>query len=1003
MSDRRVVLITQGGPETTAAVDLLTEWARYGLIHPFVSCAGDTQGAYVDIRGRGEPSSVFEILAPQDLELVRVVALSGPADGGTGGTSEMARRLKALAPEGLRVLEGRIWVAPGPDGDNGETRWSRAEDFFAPEADANLVLIPEDRQTEAKLAIPLTHEGSDRFAAHVATEVATALGMWSGMSEAPVDGMKGGTIGYGDAKVHLVRSFVRIAEIPAVTLSGATDHGGVLRVPSGAREAPYPRQATVSVQKRIESILRDRLVREASVDRPERVGMRQFLRVMARGTRDALRYLFTFSKDVVDAIRDTTGRIMQEAVGHDSVLRVVWRGMPSDVEEAPRTVDPEELMQSIRSRRMLEGGVLIDQQLWADMGKAVFASTDGGQMPEGMDPLKIKGRVVIVKEVGMITPDYGPTLADEIRADADESVPATLLGRLGSYIRRIERRSRRDFARLVEQSKRVIDVERIPALTLPGVVTTLLVTLAAVGLLLLTGFVDLVGITVMGRVARAWAWGGVTAVYALGLVLVTRTVAARHRSELPLTNGSEASALGDSGTEETDVKADERGLVAQIETAREVPSRLPGFMGALTAAILAGLAAWFGALVSGLFRTDAVAFGVSVALAVYASALAVVLDRKLPRSMESFRQVRMLAFFTMIYVAFGLVGLTARDSGWYGDRRPQGFVDLWIAEGVVALLIILLVAAMAFDSFRREKRARVRISDIERGITASVDTQWAAEEAFEQFVASAAAWAGIIWKPFGEVVDTDPVQRDSTAFDVLKAEARPFLLTPLGAMAMRERMMRELAKPGWLGQRYEAAVDAYRRRRAIETGEDPAAVLRPDQDPREVRTVRPDQRSEVSGRWRFVQDLLAGTYDRDLSRALAMSDYAQAAEWTFQREGTLEASEIGGEPLDRYLGAIVSKVDSEVSYIYFDHDSLPNAERSLKADLWWPSKLIDSPAGQAARTTSVSRLVNGDLAIMSVRHDSAGPYVAGDLFSKLPSADEDSDYEDSEPGEKPTL
>ena len=1013
MSDQRVVLITQGGSETSVAVDLLTEWARHGLVHPFVSCAGDPQGVYVDSQGCGEPSSVFEILGPQDLELIRVVALSGPAVGAPGGTPArvrgMVRQLKELAPEGLRVLETRIWVAPSPHGDGDESRWDAPEDFFDPAADANLVVIPEDRQTEAKLAIPLTPPDSDRFAAHVATEVATALGMWSGMSEAPVDGMTAGTIGFGDAKVHLVRTFVRVAEIPAVTLAGAADHGGVLRVPSGAQEAPYPRETIIDAQRRIESVLRDRIVREAPVDRPEPVGMSEFLRVMGRGVRDALRYLFTFSKDVIDAMRDMTGRVMQEAVGRDSVLRVIWRGMPSDDEKDPRTVDAEELMETIRRRRTLEGGVLIDQQLWTDVGKAVFSSTDGGEMPEGVDPLKIRDQVVIVKEVGMIAPAYGATLPDEIRADAYEAVPTTLLGRLGSYLRQIEERSRRDFDRFVEMSKHVLEVERLPALTLAGVVTAALVTLAVAGLLLLTGFVELVGVTALSRATRAWLWGGVTAAYALSLVAVSRTVAARFRSVSPPQVETAASLSDDPETEEDDAEdrqsadGDVAGpsYLGRRAVAPTGLRQVPGLRGVSAIVTVSGIGTWFAALGSGLSGGDAAAFGVSVALAVYAITLAVLLDRKLHRSVESFRQVRMLFFFTVIYGAFGLVGLMARDNGWYGRRRLQGFGDLWIGEGVLVIFIILLVVAMAIESFRREKRARIRISDIERGIVATVDTQWAAEEAFEQFVGSAAAWAGVIWKPFGEFEAAETRGRARTVFEVLKAEARPFLVTALGAMAMRERMMKELAKPGWLSRRYEAAVDAYRRRRAIETGEDPTAVLRPDHDPREVRTVPPDRRPRVSGRWRFVQDLLAGTYGKDLSRALATSDYAHAAEWAFQREGTLEASEIGGEPLDRYLGTIVSHTASEVSYIYFDHDARPNAKRSLETHLWWPSKLIDPPDGRPARVSSVSRLVNGDLAIMSVRHDRAGPYVATDLFGK--PASQTTPSEVSEPGEEPVL
>ena len=1037
MRSRRVVLVNDGGTRTQAAIDLLAGWARHGLIHPFASLAGDGPAVYVDGDGWGEPASLFEILAKQELNMIRVVALTGSAGDaaektvakigrryrveqtvqpGRGDPAEtaarvrdLANRLRELAPEGVRVLEARIWVAPRPQAGSESGGWEAPQDFFDPAADANLVVVPEDRQTETKLAIPLKDVGSDRFASHMAAEVATGLGMWSGMAEAPVDGMTSGAIRFGEAKVHLVRSFVRIAEIPAVTLAGAADHGGVLRVPSGAHEAPYPRETIIDAQKRIESLFRARLVKETPADHREAVGMAEFLNVMGRGIRDAIRYMFTFSQDVIDGLRDTTGRIMQEAIGRDSVLRIIWRGMPSDSEDDTRTVDAEALMEEVRRRRALEGGVLIDQKLWADVGKAVCSSVDGGDMPDGVDPLRIKDQVVIVKEVGMIAPAFGPDLADELRADSSEAVPATLLGRLGACLRQIEERSRREFDRLVESSKHILDVEQLPALTPAGVATAALATVAVAGLLLLTGLVELVGVTDLSRSVRTWAWVVVTAIYALSLVAVSRTLAARLRNESPTQAETVAPSSDHHAAEEGDghdlrsAKAEAAGqpFVDRRTRDRKGLDRLPGFRRVIVIVAFSGLGAGFAAFGSGLSEGDAAAFGVTVALAVYAIALAVLLDRRPHRSVETFRQVRMLFFFTVIYGAFGLVGLMARGDGWYGDRRPQGFGNLWIWEAVLVFFIFLLVVAMAAGNFRREKRVRTRVSDIERGIVTTVDTQWAAEEAFEQFVGSAAAWAAVIWKPFGEFDPDEAPDRDRTVFEVLKAETRPFLVTPLGAMAMRERMMKELARRGWLWRRYEAAVDAYRRRRAIETGEDPAAVLPPDQDPREVRTVPAELRRQVSGRWRFMHDLLEGTYDRDLSRALATSDLAHAAEWAFQREGTLEASEIGGEPLDRYLGTIVPRTDSEVSYVYFDTDARAEAERTLETHLWWPSKLIDPPDGRSARESSVSRLVNGDLAIMSVRHDRAGPFVAADLFGK--QVGQETPVEMSELAEEPDL
>ena len=1037
MKSRRVILVTDGGARSQAAIDLLEGWARHGLIHPFVSLVGDGPAVYVDGDGPGEPASAFEILANQELNMIRVVALSGSArdvpaetvariggryqaeqtvQPGAGAPVETAarvrdltERLKELAPEGLRVLEARIWVAPRPQAGGLSGGWEGPHDFFDPGADANLVVVPEDRQTETKLAIPLNDAGSDRFAWHVAAEVSTALGLWSGVSEAPVDGMTSGAIRFGEAKVHLVRSFVRVAEIPAVTLAGAADHGGVLRVPSGAHEAPYPRETIIDAQKRIESLFRASLVKEAPAERREAVGMAEFLHVMGRGVRDAIRYMFTFSQDVIDGLRDTTGRIMQEAIGQDSVLRVIWRGMPSDGDTGARTVGAEALMEEVRRRRALEGGVLIDQQLWADVGKAVCSSADGGEMPDGVDPLKIKDQVVIVKEVGMIAPAFGPDLPDELRKDSSQAVPATLLGRLGACLRQIEERSRREFDRLVENSKHILEVEHLPALTPAGVVTAALATVAVAGLLLLTGLVEVVGVTDLSRSVRTWAWVVVTAVYALSLVAVSRTLAARFRNESPTEPETAAPPSGRHALEEGDgddlqtAGAETAGtpFVGRRARERKGLDRLPGYRGVTVIVALAGLGAGLAGSGSGLSGGDATALGVSVALAVYAIGLAALLDRRSHRSVETFRQVRMLFFFTVIYGAFGLVGLMARDQGWYGDRRPQGFGDLWIWEAVLVFFIVVLVVAMAADTFRREKRVRTRVSDIERGIVTTVDTQWAAEEAFEQFVGSAAAWAAVIWKPFGEFDADEAPDRDRTAFQVLKAETRPFLVTPLGAMAMRERMMKELARRGWLWRRYEEAVDAYRRRRAIETGEDPAAVLRPDRDPREVRTVPPELRRQVSGRWRFMHDLLEGAYDRDLSRALATSDYAHAAEWVFQREGTLEASEIGGEPLDRYLGTIIPRTDSKVSYTYFDTDARAEAERTLETHLWWPSKLIDPPDGRPARVSSVSRLVNGDLAIMSVRHDRAGPFVAADLFGK--QVGPATSYEVSELAEEPDL
>lgn len=1038
MSAQRVILLTHGGPEIEAATDLLTEWARHGLVHPFIYYTDEHHAVYLDDQGAGPPTSVFEILGRQQLEIIRIAALAGPDEDDVGELEDRLRTVvdnikDDLAPEGLRVVEVRIWAPYDPRPEDG---WAAPERLFSSEANANLVLVPEDRQTEGKVGIPLSRSDVGVYGSHVATETAAALGMWSGMAEAPVDTMEAGVIHYGEPKVHLVRSFVRVAEIPAVSLAGAADHGGVLRVPPGCQEAPYPLETLTSAQNRIGGLLDQELVEVPPSARPEWVGFARFIRAIGRGMINSLRNMFTISRDVIAALRDVAGRTIQEAVGKESVLRYVWRGMPSeDEEEAGRSWDAEEMIVELRRRRMLEGGIRIGQEIWTNVGKAVFSLADGGEMPEGVPAQKIGDRAVIAKEVGMIAPAHGPDLAADIRRDSEEETPATLLGRIGAHLRRAERRSRRSFDDLVEKSKDLLVVKQPQALTTAGVVVAGLITLVVAGLLVLTGLVELAGITGMRGAARAWMWAVATAAYMLVLMALSRVVAARFKGE---DEGRPQSApqasdveIEEGGAEEaeTEKAAKKRPPSAWRlwwRKAKKWSSDTPNFSVVIVLAALVGLAAAvsvalasrFGGQVSAttesgafdsaaasvarwLLAREDLAVGITLALIVYAILLAYQLDREPYRSVDTFRQARMLFFVTVIYGAFGLVGAAARDNGWYGAQRLEGFGDYWITLSAVAAGIIVLMAAMAFDGYRQANKMSTNVSDLERGIAAAVETQWAAKEAFEQFLGSAAAWAAVMWKPFGEFDPGRAGERNGFTSEVLKAETRPFSVTPLGAMAMRERMMRELAKRGWLSRRYQTAVEAYRRRRAVEMGTEPASILPPDQDPREVHTIAWEDRPKVSGRWRFARDLTAGAYDRELGRALDALDHANAAEWVYKQEGTLEAAERGGEPLEEYLGSVVVRGASEASFVYFVTDALMEADRAYQSTLWWPSGLLDRPDGGPVQESHLRSLVNGDLAIMSVRHDLAGPYTPGNLFESTEAEPDLDPGEEEGPG--PTL
>ena len=113
-------------------------------------------------------------------------------------------------------------------------------ELFSPKADANLVVIPEDRGSSDALASPILQLDSAIFAEHVATETATLLGLWAGMTEAPVDDLESGVMGFGEPMVHLSRSFVRVAQIETPPFATSFNHGGHLPVPKGMVDVPYP-------------------------------------------------------------------------------------------------------------------------------------------------------------------------------------------------------------------------------------------------------------------------------------------------------------------------------------------------------------------------------------------------------------------------------------------------------------------------------------------------------------------------------------------------------------------------------------------------------------------------------------------------------------------------------------------------------------------------------------------------------------------------------------------
>src|SRR5690606_35274663 len=118
----------------------------------------------------------------------------------------------SLAPSRSAVVAARIWF-PG---------WGEIHEatggFFRSDVNANLVVVPEDRRSDTRIAAPLGPEDGDAFARHVALELAIHLGLVRGMEAPLVEELQPGVI-FGDKpKVRLARSYLRVARVPALPI-----------------------------------------------------------------------------------------------------------------------------------------------------------------------------------------------------------------------------------------------------------------------------------------------------------------------------------------------------------------------------------------------------------------------------------------------------------------------------------------------------------------------------------------------------------------------------------------------------------------------------------------------------------------------------------------------------------------------------------------------------------------------------------------------------------------
>jgi hypothetical protein len=918
------------GPVWSAAA-LLGQMVGQGVVRPFwfvdsrMPRAEPWPGTFFDRFGETEVP-LFGSIGDRAADEIRVAVISTPVD--PAPSEQVARvgdlvqeRLRALAPEKSSVRMARLWF-PG---------WEEVDapdpGFFSTHVDANLVVIPEDRRSDQHFAAPISPE-TQSFTGHVAAETAVTLGMFAGMEGSAIDGLTPGVI-FGDhPKVRLTRSCVRVGRSPALPLQEIVDHEGRLPVPPGTIEAPSPSAAVADLVARSAPIF-DRLAFEVREPEPPPRHQLGPLRALILVLKEMGRFIISLPRRAVEGLfedfSELAGRTIQDLIGGSSVVEVVWRGkfQPSaDGEDFDALI--ADLKQQAERRLDLQGGPSIDQAVWRDMRGLVLSTADGSEPPPGIEPLDVHGQRAVVNDASYLAPRPQDSLvgtAKDILDESESGSPVSLLGRLGARIEAIARSNRTAVARLLEtldSQMAALANYRPPGYAFWHITGAVLFAALVVSLLLLTGAVRGWGVTELDIWTRNILFGALTIACVSVLVLL------RSYGNQALREGSAA-----------------RG--ERLSPIKTGPTWLGIVLGGLAGALFAGLAitffgypatepATYAAILGGIVTGAGI--GQAYSLSAY--------QEHLP---ALGRMSRLTILTVLTYVSVLVAGAIAQPDGWYATAPgPELRQLLWPVCGTFGFWLLFVLVVVSWR--RVQERLALRwygqsIRQLAEQVDAAFTADRVADAAREQFLGLSAVLSRLIWYPFGKGATAPDTSIDLVEFGLSKAAVCQFGLYPRGEKLFETRAIRLASERGWLTSQYEGSIQTFRAEQAVLIGsDDPAEVVRPDQDPRSVAQFEAEARPEKGDRWRWADLFFDGVYDPAFLHSLETHGEKEVFGPILADPGNFQpiGGETGGLSLLEFMSEVAPRGDHGADPRYFDPEHLATGafERTWHHRTWWP-------------------------------------------------------------------
>ena len=909
------------------ALEIVGSLSQSGHVKPFLLVEVDGVGSETnqyDTRildgGHSEDTNLLDIVhktgALERVDLVSACSTSLPDAGQkhlAATAATLSHALRRLAHKTTEIFDHRAYF---PNYDN----LAPSAPYLEGGPNSGLIIIPEDRQFELAMAMPLNSLDSQPHQWHVAVELLSVTGLWATMTGTPLENVEKANPGIDVPFVRLVRSMVRTSRFAHPSVSELLGSEESLPIPVGKQAAPDPFYLVRKAAHAIHPPEFKLLPLEEFKQQRRRVKGRWLLtRLLKRIGRDILDLPKIVRKGIQREFEESVTSFAQTLIGENSWVEAVWSGSTTD-QPLPEAPDTAEIIEAIEARGNMPTLAAIPSEAWDHVVETTLGVIDGSEEASSIRQDAGSNTFVAIDRVALTRGDQAAisatidSLDTEDESDETNLAQPTLLGSVTRIFKAEQQRASDRCEQLVSDLKAFTEPE---ARSRTGITLTVRICFIASIVLAVTavatlspihGFLDLSEYTRALERMR---------LFVIATVLVAIPVA----------------------------------LLYIPEDSR----RMQIYLVAMAAAI-PGVGAYFyfeapalleSTISEGTFLDRLAAFIIIAGIIVFSIGALVTPRQEAEKKLRDTARKATGATVLVYGVGMMIVGL----------NLPRARTE-WLEDHQTSLLFIVLIVAVtvflasATASSIAHVRDEYHLNQWRGQFRWLVDNTTKAVDDLKIVSALTIHWFGtatvlvrLINRPYGE----PPTNADSTALrpdpipEVLKIRSLNLDLTDKGREAFLDRASPMLSSPGWLTNQYRSIAHAFVvEGRGRFGARDAGNTSRPEACAYPVEMERALAGQAHGRRWPFAYQVYDGKFD-SLLRQPAEAELAQALLDTFLDDPN--SYEVGSgadinETLSSTFQEIIPETEPDFPLGVLGDNAAGIAELpDFRCQLWWPKQI----------------------------------------------------------------